>query len=97
MPAFRLIPVLFIMLAINSVVADEVKDAAQPLLLKNQVHTLAERIYAVRQAVFISEQTLLEATEQYQFVLLGETHDNPRHHDVQQLVIEYLATRCLNG
>lgn len=93
MSVFRLITFLYIMLAINSVIANEVNDTTRPLPLKNQEHVLVERIYAVRQAVFINEQTLLKATEQHQFILLGETHDNKRHHDLQLQLIEHLSER----
>jgi uncharacterized iron-regulated protein len=75
------------------VVANDVDDTTQPLPLKNQEHSLAERIYAIHQGAFVSEQRLLKAIEQHQFVLLGETHDNQRHHDLQQQLIEHLADR----
>ena len=56
-------------------------------------HPLAGRIVDARRGVFVSEEALLARLARAEFVLLGETHDNPDHHRLQARVIQALVAR----
>lgn len=64
------------------------KTAQTPLLLAD--HVLADKIWDVRAQQFIGQQQLLERLVDSEFLLLGETHDNPLHHRYQSWVIDGL-------
>lgn len=49
---------------------------------------LVGKIYSVRDQSFISEQDLLERSRAADYFLIGETHDNPDHHTIEQLLLE---------
>ena len=53
-------------------------------------HGLNGRIYDVAQAKFIDETVLLAQIENEKFVLLGEKHDNPKHHLIQARIVRKL-------
>lgn len=59
-----------------------------PLLLSD--HVLVDKIWDVRAQKFVSQQQLLEKAANSEFLLLGETHDNPVHHRYQAWVIDGL-------
>jgi uncharacterized iron-regulated protein len=50
-------------------------------------HPLAGKIWDMRGRSFIDETTLLARINQANVLLLGETHDNPQHHDLQQKLL----------
>jgi uncharacterized iron-regulated protein len=52
-----------------------------PLLYRD--HPLAGRIWDVRGGRFLDEASFHAALTRAHFVVLGETHDNPVHHDLQ--------------
>lgn len=56
-------------------------------------HALADRIWDVRGERFIDTAQLLEKVVQSEYLLLGETHDNPVHHRYQADMIDALAAR----
>ena len=58
---------------------------------KHQDHPLTGRIWDTRQGAFISEAALAEAVRGADFVLLGETHDNPDHHLLQARLVTQAA------
>ncbi len=53
-------------------------------------HPLAGRIWDVRHGRFVPLSALEDAARRANFVLLGETHDNPRHHLLQAEVLQSL-------
>jgi uncharacterized iron-regulated protein len=53
-------------------------------------HPLAGRVWDVHRQCFVSLSALKDAARQANFVLLGETHDNPRHHLLQAEVLQSL-------
>lgn len=56
-----------------------------------QDHPLAGRIWDTRQGAFISGAELERAVREADFVLLGETHDNPDHHLLQARLVRAAA------
>ncbi len=55
--------------------------------------TGTDRIFDTRQARFVGRAALFTQLADADFVLLGETHDNPHHHRLQNEVLEGLAER----
>jgi uncharacterized iron-regulated protein len=55
---------------------------------------LVGKIWDMRSHSFIDEATLLARIDQANVLLLGETHDNPQHHDLQQ---KLLKARIVSG
>jgi uncharacterized iron-regulated protein len=49
------------------------------------------RIWDTRQGRWLEEPALLEALSQARFVLLGERHDNPDHHQLQARLVRRLT------
>lgn len=56
-------------------------------------HPLVERIWAAAASDFIAPEALVTTLADVRFVLLGELHDNPRHHALQAWVIRALGER----
>ncbi|WP_440996028.1 ChaN family lipoprotein [Arhodomonas sp. SL1] len=56
-------------------------------------HPLTDRIRDVAAGAWLEEATLTERLAAADVVLLGEEHDNPRHHALQARVIDALAER----
>ena len=54
-------------------------------------HPLAGRIWHVGEARFVSQAELIAAIVPADFILLGETHDNPEHHLLQAKIIAAVA------
>ena len=81
-----LISLILFALSACSVIPE--KSAQSPLLLSD--HVLADKIWDVRAQKFISQQQLMERAVVSEFLLLGETHDNPVHHRYQTWVIDGL-------
>jgi uncharacterized iron-regulated protein len=61
----------------------------QPSLLFSE-HPLVDKIWDVRAERFITRQQLMEQAIASEFLLLGETHDNPVHHRYQAWMIDGL-------
>lgn len=83
--------VLLVLLGLAACNSLPTKTAQPPLLLAD--HVLADRIWDVRAQQFIGQQQLLERLVDSEFLLLGETHDNPLHHRYQAWVIDGLHAR----
>ncbi len=56
-------------------------------------HPLEGRIWDVRAAAFVAPEAVWERAARARHVILGETHDNPEHHRLQQRALEALAQR----
>jgi len=54
-------------------------------------HPLNERIWSVRDARFITARDLAQRLKTARFILAGEHHDNPRHHELQAWILRALA------
>ena len=54
-------------------------------------HPLRERIWSVRDGRFITVRDLAARLQPAPFVLAGENHDNPRHHELQAWILRALA------
>jgi uncharacterized iron-regulated protein len=52
-------------------------------------HPLVGRVYAVKQHGLVSSSELLDAAAQARYLVLGETHDNPDHHQLQAAVLQH--------
>ena len=62
---------------------------ANELILKN--HPLTQQIWDVNKQEFVQQDDLLKAMLASNYVLLGETHDNPIHHKYQAWAINELS------
>ncbi len=56
-----------------------------------QSHILIDKIWSVSEQKFIAIETLEQKTLTKQVILLGETHDNARHHQLQARFIHFLT------
>lgn len=56
-------------------------------------HPLINRIWDVKAARYISPEDLAGAVGKSDFIILGETHDNPDHHRLQAWILQALADR----
>jgi len=63
----------------------------QPQILPSVVHPLRDRIWDVRAARYVERNELFGRLASRDYVLLGEKHDNARHHAAQALVIDALV------
>lgn len=58
---------------------------------QNTAHeSLAGKIRDRQAGRFVDRQVLMQALRQADYVLLGETHDNPEHHAIEKMVLEVL-------
>lgn len=57
----------------------------------NQTHPLVGSIWNVREERSVTVQALLQSLSQTRYVLLGEKHDNPDHHQLQAYVLQQLS------
>ena len=57
----------------------------------HQDHVLVGKIWDTRESRWITEPQLHATVLEYQFVLLGETHDNPDHHRLQAQLLNGLV------
>lgn len=60
-------------------------------------HELAGKIWDVKNKVFVEQVVLKQAVLAGDYILLGETHDNPVHHQGQAWVIGQLASSQRSG
>jgi len=60
-------------------------------------HVLAEKIWDVKAKRFVDKQQLTKNIYTSNYVLLGETHDNPVHHKYQAWVIDTLSAKLPNA
>jgi uncharacterized iron-regulated protein len=56
-------------------------------------HALVGKLWSVKDQAFAEPDTLAKAAAEADFVLLGETHDNPDHHRLQAWVVAQSAAR----
>lgn len=61
-----------------------------PLL---QDHPMAGKIFSTTSRSQLSEQELLQHLSQSQYLLIGEKHDNPDHHQIQKRLLNKLLQR----
>lgn len=64
--------------------------ADKPPALLDREHPLVDRIWDVRSGKFITRAQLFARLLESEYILLGETHDNRRHHAIQAQVIDSL-------
>lgn len=57
------------------------KDKSEALKLLPQKNELIGKIWSVVKKEFISKEQLLDSVYQSNYILLGETHDNTKHHE----------------
>jgi uncharacterized iron-regulated protein len=57
----------------------------------NRDHPLVGRIWDVRDARFIDERALDQRLSRAKFVMLGEKHDNPDHHQLQARILRAMV------
>ena len=55
-------------------------------------HPLSGRIYEVANRRWVSPDALVDALRGAEYVLIGEKHDNPDHHHLEQWLLEQLAS-----
>lgn len=55
-----------------------------------QIHPLVGQIWSSSEQSFVGEEDLWTAVSSAQYILLGEKHDNPDHHDLQLMMLNQL-------
>jgi uncharacterized iron-regulated protein len=84
---------LIVLLGDPDLVATPLRAEASPdawLSSFEREHRLSGRIWQPGTHSFVDADTLMEAAERLDFVLLGEKHDNPDHHRLEAAVVETL-------
>ena len=71
-------------------------DNVEPARLLLEDHPLVDRIWSTRDKKFVDVASLVEHASRSEYVLLGETHDNPLHHRHQGEILSALASRSEN-
>ena len=71
------------------------KDDKEPYKLIQQNHPLVGKIWDVNKQRYITKDQLLEKVLISDYVLLGETHDNIKHHEDHGWVINELNKKGL--
>lgn len=61
-----------------------------------QGHVLNDRIYEIKNSRFVNKAQLLSSILNSKYILLGETHDNIKHHVNQAWVIDELARQTFS-
>ncbi len=74
----------------------ESKEQRGVSLLVFQEHALNEKIYDIKNSRFINKANLLGSLIGSKYILLGETHDNIKHHENQAWVINELARQSFS-
>ena len=89
-------PYLFLaLLFANGAHADTLLVAVQPKVVQPLIgHPLIEKIWNMNNRRFMDEAALLAMMGKADVLLLGETHDNPQHHDLQ---LKLLKARIESG
>lgn len=88
---FSFFIIIFLLLLPGIVPANqEAKQSPRPLM--HHEHVLVGRIYDVKNDRFINESDLLQSLSIGKYILLGETHDNIRHHQIQKRVMRHIAS-----
>ena len=87
----NLLNVFFTIILIQSSVAAKQlpKDWQSPFF---QDHILAGEIWDTHKKVWLTAQQLNYELLHYDYILLGETHNNPDHHNLQAEIINFLAS-----
>jgi uncharacterized iron-regulated protein len=80
-----LLAIIFIAACSNSAKKPE---AWQSPLLQN--HPLVGNIYAIKNSHAVSQAELIKQLSQHHYVLIGEKHDNPDHHVLQEKLLNEL-------
>jgi uncharacterized iron-regulated protein len=57
------------------------------------LHPLNGQVWDVRAQRFLDDRDLIERLAKADFILLGESHDNPEHHRIQRRLLEALVSR----
>ena len=84
---------LLLLIASNNVFA---KDNDKPLSLTQQDHPLVGKIWDVNKQQYVTKDQLLQKVLISDYVMLGETHDNIKHHEDHGWVISELNQKGLN-
>ena len=85
-----LCPVSLCILAACNTVRPDADNTIPPGLIF-QDHVLADKIFAVKTNQKIDEAGLMQAISAAEYILIGETHDNTRHHQIQAGIMDFLA------
>lgn len=67
----------------------QAEDGLPTMLLAD--HPLADKIWFVKEQRFATREQLAELLVKPHFVFLGETHDNPQHHQYQAWALEQIT------
>ncbi len=74
----------------------ESKEQIESYPLVLQGHVLNDKIYDIKNGRFINKANLLSSILESKYILLGETHDNIKHHENQAWVIGELARQSFS-
>ena len=58
--------------------------------LLDQEHTLANKIWDVKKQAFVNKHEVKKALIKAKYIFLGESHDNPTHHELQNWALNTL-------
>ena len=85
-----------ITLSPSATLADEAKPVGKEALILAE-HPLAESLWSTNGDRLSGIDALADAMGRADYVMLGERHDNPRHHEIQSQLIEMVAASGKSG
>lgn len=75
---------------------NKTENEKEPYKLTHKDHPLVGKIWDVNQKQYISKKQLLDHVFSSDYVMLGETHDNIKHHEDQGWIIRELSNKKPN-
>ncbi|WP_455222025.1 ChaN family lipoprotein, partial [Kaarinaea lacus] len=93
---YAFLPLIVATMAACSTNQNKSEDSKEPYELTQRDHPLVGKIWDVNQEQFISKEQLLDKVFVSDYVMLGETHDNIKHHQDQGWIIRELSKKKPN-
>ena len=81
--------VLIFMLCVG--IFTKVSDAKEWRSQFFQDHPLVAKIWDSHKQSLVNEQEFYRELLEYDYILLGETHNNPDHHQLQSQILNYFS------
>lgn len=81
---------IFLRLLLITILSSCTTTGSDPNLVQLSKHPLLNKIWSISEQKFISKQELNQKIFSHNIILLGETHDNKQHHQLQAKVVKQL-------
>ena len=86
------IPLAVLLFTLQTIIVTAAENT-EPLKLSSQPHELIGKIWSTKDKKYIDLEQMLSSVYQSDYVLLGETHDNTKHHEDHGQMISKIADK----